>query len=126
MLGYWLSEGSPSYPWMTQGQNVAFISSIGAEQSVGYPLFIAGSTVTVVVFSLAFISERWLRHRGRLTRNYSTAEKVLSVFAIIFALIGAAGLILLTIFDTARHNTLHQSFLGVFMYVASKLRSQQS
>lgn len=70
-----------------------------------------------MAFLLAFISERWLRHKGRLAHNYSTSEKVLSILATIFAMIGAAGLILLTIFDTKDYHHVHDAMLVVFMYV---------
>ena len=114
MLGRYVAIGSPHFPWMSDGQFRPYISDIGAS-SWGYPLFIAGSAPAVVAFNLAFVSERWLRHKGRLARNYKTHEKVLSVFAIIFAIIGAAGLILLTIFDERRHGRVHGAMLVVFM-----------
>lgn len=101
---------------MEPGQKIAYISDIGAQGL--QPLFIAGSAVTVVVFDAVFISERWLRHRGRLAHNTSRGQKILSICAIIFAIIGAAGLILLTIFDTVDYPNAHDAFLAVFMYVA--------
>ena len=42
-------------------------------------------------------------------------ERVLSSLAILGALIGGAGLVLLTVFDTLRHHTLHRTFLLVFI-----------
>lgn len=113
MLGWWIDRGSPRYPFEDAGQRVAYISDIGATRL--RPLFIAGSATMVVVFDLAFISERWLRHKNRLTPNYNKTEKILSIFAVIFAIIGAAGLILLSIFDTKTYPTVHDSMLGVFM-----------
>ena len=115
MLAYWLSVGSPHYVEMGANQRIAYISDIGA--TFLKPLFIAGSTTMVVIFDLAFISERWLRHRGRLTRNYNKKEAFLSVCAIVFAIIGGAGLILLSIFDTKHYPTAHDALLAVFMYV---------
>jgi uncharacterized membrane protein YbhN (UPF0104 family) len=81
------------------------------------------SSVVVVVFDLSFIAERWLRHTGRLAHNTSTAQKVLSFFTIIFAIVGAAGLILLSIFDTLRHPKLHDVFLVLFIggYIVSAI-----
>lgn len=113
MLGYWLAVGSPHYWFMGANQKIAYISDIGA--TFLQPLFIAGSATMVVVFDLAFISERWLRHKGRLTPNYSKWEAFLSICAIIAALIGAAGLILLSIFDTRQYPHVHDAMLGVFM-----------
>ena len=116
MLLVWITEGSPIYPSMEPGQHIAYISDIGAQGL--RPLFIAGSTVTVVVFDVVFILERWFRHKGRLAHNTSRVQKGLSVCAIIFAIIGACGLILLTIFDTVDYPNAHDVLLVVFMYVA--------
>lgn len=114
MLGTWAAMGKPSYSYEARGQKLPYISDIAATHW-GYPLFIAGSAVSIVTFVLAFMSERWLRHRGRLAHNYNITEKILAGFAIGFAIIGAAGLILLTIFDTKRHHRVHDSMLVVFI-----------
>jgi len=114
MLGRYVAIGSPHYAWQADGQYRPYISDIGAS-SWGKPLFIAGSAVTVVVFDLAFISERWLRHKGRLAHNVDTSEKILSIFATLAAIVGAAGLILLTIFDEKNHDRVHVAMLCVFI-----------
>ena len=115
MLIVWLVEGSPHYASMSPNQHIAYISDIGA---MGLkPLFIAGSAVTAVVFDATFIFERYLRHMGRLAHNTSRVDKGLSICAILASLVGGAGLILLTIFDTLRHHKAHDSLLVVFMYV---------
>ncbi|KAK5173362.1 uncharacterized protein LTR77_002043 [Saxophila tyrrhenica] len=113
MLGYWLNAGSPHYSEMGANQRIAYISDVGA--TFLKPLFIAGSATMVVVFDLAFISERWLRHKARLTPTYSKGEAALSICAIIFAVAGAAGLILLSIFDTKNYPSVHDAMLGVFI-----------
>lgn len=81
------------------------------------------SVATVVTFDLAFIFERWLRHAGRLTANTSHWQKVYSLCATVAAIVGAAGLILLTIFDDKNHDRLHNIFLGVFIigYIVSAI-----
>ncbi|PFH61943.1 hypothetical protein XA68_15705 [Ophiocordyceps unilateralis] len=122
MLIYWtVHENSPHLPSMSVNANVAFISDIGAFRLK--PLFIAGSTVTAVTLNLAFIAERWLRHNGRLLPNGSFTEKLLSALTIFFAVVGAAGLILLTIFDTWMHHEKHNGFLVIFIggYLASSV-----
>lgn len=73
------------------------------------------SAVTVVTFDFVFIFERVLRHTGRLTPNTSWWQKTWSLIAIIGSIAGAAGLILLSIFDTLRHPRLHDDFLILFM-----------
>ncbi|KAF2016025.1 hypothetical protein BU24DRAFT_492192 [Aaosphaeria arxii CBS 175.79] len=121
MLAVWSSEGSPHYSSMDPKQTIAYISDIGAQGLK--PLFIAMSTVTVVTFDIAFILERWLRHTGRLTPNTSIWQKIYSGLSIVAAIVGAAGLILLSIFDALRHNRLHNIFLGVFIagYIVSAI-----
>ncbi|KAF2429863.1 hypothetical protein EJ08DRAFT_650086 [Tothia fuscella] len=109
----WIIDGKPHYPSMEPDQRIAYISDVGADKLK--PLFIAMSTITVVVFDISFIFERWLRHTGRLAHNTSTFQKVLSWLTIVFAVVGGAGLILLSIFDTRRHPNLHDVFLVLFI-----------
>lgn len=122
MLLTWVCDGKPHLQAMSAGQTVPYISDIGAT-SWGKPLFITMGTITVVVFDLGFIAERWLRHTGRLTHNTSNFQKFLSVVSILAAIAGAVGLICLTIFDTLNHHTLHDTFLVVFIagYVISAI-----
>jgi len=121
MISYWAATGRPHYSTMNEGQYIPYISDIGADYLK--PLFIAMSTVTVVTFSLAFVFERYLRHAGKLTPNTSIWQKVYSGCATASAIIGAAGLILLTIFDCKNHNRLHNIFLAVFIigYIVSAI-----
>ncbi|QIW97135.1 hypothetical protein AMS68_002653 [Peltaster fructicola] len=122
MLLVWVRMGEPRYREFTRNQNVPYISDIGAT-SWGYPTFIAGSASAISVFTLTFVAERWLRHKGRLAKNYNVSEKILSGFATLFALIGALGLIFLTIFDTVRYPHVHVSMLCVFIagYIISAI-----
>jgi len=121
MLTTWSSQGMPRYASMDPKQHIAYISDVGAQGLK--PLFIAMSTVTVVSFDAAFILERYLRHTGKLAPNTSIWQKIYSTLSIIFAIAGAAGLILLSIFDTLRHSRLHDIFLIVFMggYILSAI-----
>lgn len=119
MFIHWELSGHPIYPSMESGQRIAYISDVGAYGLK--PLFITGAVITTVTLDMAFMAERWLRHTGRLVPNTSLAQKVLSIIAIIFAIAGSAGLILLSIFDTYRHPKLHDGFLLLFIagYVLS-------
>jgi len=121
LLIHWTSTGKPRYASMDPTQSIAYISDVGAQSLK--PLFIAGSCVTTIFLDLSFLSERWLRHRGRLAKNQTLTEKVLSWLSMFFALIGTCGLILLSIFDTLRHPTLHDIFLLLFIagYVISAI-----
>ena len=68
---------------------------------------------------------RWLRHKGRLTPNYSKRETFLSICAIFFAIVGAAGLIFLSIFDTKNYPRVHDGCLVIFVYVNLLLLTYQ-
>ncbi|KAI9792105.1 MAG: hypothetical protein M1816_003087 [Peltula sp. TS41687] len=76
-----------------------------------------------IFLDLALVSERWLRHKGRLARNTGRSGVVLATLALVFALVGTAGLILLSVFDTLNHSRLHRLFLLLFMlgYVLSAI-----
>ncbi len=114
LLLYWV-VGQHHQPLssMVQGQWVAYISDIAAAELK--PLFIAGCAVTTVFLDLGFAADRWLRHRGRLVPNSTVGEKVLSGLTIAFAVVGTAGLILLSVFDTVRYHELHDVFLLLFI-----------
>lgn len=98
---------------MEPGQTIAYISDVGAQELK--PLFITGCVLTTVFLDIGLLSDRWLRHRGRLVPNTTRGEKILSGLTIFWALVGTVGLILLSIFDTARHPSLHNLFLGLFV-----------
>lgn len=121
MLLTWIVDGEPHYVSMEPNQKIAYISDVGADKLK--PLFIAMGAASVVTFDLVFVIERYLRHRGRLHPNTSWFQKACSILAIIGAIAGAAGLILLAIFDTKRHPTLHDVFLAVFIggYIISAI-----
>ncbi|KAF7555521.1 hypothetical protein G7046_g6539 [Stylonectria norvegica] len=114
MLLHWIIDTHREhYASMASTADIAYISNIGASNLK--PLFIAGCCVTAVFLDLSFGAERWLRHRGRLAPNGSTLEKTLVGLSIVFAIVGTAGLILLSIFDTAHHKRLHDIFLLLFI-----------
>ncbi|KAJ5364418.1 uncharacterized protein N7496_010131 [Penicillium cataractarum] len=113
MLCVWARDGKPIYPSMEKGQTIAYISDVGAYGLK--PLFITGSVITVVFLDLAFLSERWLRHAGQLVPNKGLWDKLCAIASIIFAIAGAAGLILLSIFDTYHHPHMHDGFLVMFI-----------
>jgi hypothetical protein len=121
MLAVWAREGKPVYSEEEAGQTIAYISDIGA--SGLKPLFIAGSVVTVVFLDLAFLAERWLRHAGQLVPNRGWFDKLCACFSILFAIAGALGLILLSIFDTKHYPKRHDGFLVMFIvgYIISAI-----
>lgn len=106
---------------MSENATIPYISNVGAHMLK--PLFITGCALTTIFFDLSFAADRWLRHTRRLAPNTSTGEKVLKSLTIVFAVVGTAGLILLSVFDTWRHNILHNIFLGLFIggYILSAI-----
>ncbi|KAL2069141.1 hypothetical protein VTL71DRAFT_15479 [Oculimacula yallundae] len=122
MLLWWIvKEDSVHLFNMTAGQNIAYISDIGALQL--QPLFIAMGTVTVVSFTTVFVTERWLRHRGTIAPNTSMLQKILSALAMIFAVAGMIGLIILTCKNNVDYSTTHNICLVIFIagYIISAI-----
>jgi hypothetical protein len=122
LLLYWaIATHGMRYSSMAGTQNIAYISDVGADRLK--PLFVAGCVLTTILLDISFGADRYLRHKGRLVPNASTTEKVLSGLTIFFAIIGTAGLILLSVFDTARNPKLHNVFLLFFIagYVLSAI-----
>ncbi|KAJ7911502.1 Frag1/DRAM/Sfk1 [Mycena leptocephala] len=114
MLITWLVQGGTSRPrYSSQAQSIAYISDVGAD--ILKPLFVTGCSITAVTFFLSLVIERYLRHSGRLIPTMRRREKYFSVLAVLGSVVGGAGLILLSVFDTKRHQKLHRGFLLMFM-----------
>jgi hypothetical protein len=120
LLIHWTSTGKPHYPSMADNQSIVYISDVGAESLK--PLFIAGSCVTTIFLDLAFVSDVFLRNRGRL-QSLTGSSRIVSWLSLLFAAVGTAGLILLSIFDTLHHPKLHDIFLLLFLagYIISAI-----
>ncbi|KAF2972582.1 hypothetical protein GQX73_g989 [Xylaria multiplex] len=101
------------YSSMEENQTIAYISDVGASELK--PLFVTGCIVTTIFLDASFISDRLLRHKGRLVPNTTLGEKILSGLSIFFALVGTIGLTFLSGFDTARYPRLHDVFLVLFI-----------
>ncbi|KZZ87290.1 Frag1/DRAM/Sfk1 [Ascosphaera apis ARSEF 7405] len=113
MLGRWSALGHPHIKSMNRDQHIAFISDVGAFSLK--PLFISMSAVSASMFTSVFVIERWMRHARQLAPNTNRREKIFACISIFFALMGACGIIFLTIFDTWNHNNVHDSMLVLFI-----------
>ncbi|KAF7312077.1 hypothetical protein MIND_00220000 [Mycena indigotica] len=114
LLATWLAEGGTHRQrYSSQDQPIAYISDVGADFLK--PLFVVGCSITAVTFSLSLVIERYLRHSGRLVPTMRRRETVFSVLSVLGSILGGAGLILLSVFDTKRHVNLHRGFLLLFM-----------
>lgn len=111
----------PHYPSMAPEQTIAYISDIGAQGLK--PLFITGSVITTIFLDLSLLCERWLRHSGRLAKNTTIIEKVVSWLSLVAAAAGTVGLIGLSVRDTLRYPSEHNKFLAAFIigYVVSAI-----
>ncbi|TLS31437.1 hypothetical protein PpBr36_02394 [Pyricularia pennisetigena] len=113
LLNWTVNENRIHYGSMSENQTIAYISDAGAYRLK--PLFITGCVITTIFLDAGFLADRWLRHKGRLVPNSTMGEKILSGLTIAFAVVGTVGLIMLSIFDTASHNRLHNIFLSLFI-----------
>ena len=121
MIIDWAALGHPHYKSMSDGQTIAYISDIGAFGL--QPLFETGCVITGSLLLISFICERWLRHNGKLARNTSTTQKVLSVISIIAAAAGSGGLMTLSFNNDYYHQNLHDGMLLLFIagYIISAI-----
>ncbi|RPA83299.1 hypothetical protein BJ508DRAFT_413498 [Ascobolus immersus RN42] len=107
MMIVWLAQGKPRYPSMEPQAYIAYISDVGAYKLK--PLFVTGCSITGVFLFLSLLS---VRVNHKLT---SRTERWFDVLSILAVLMGSVGLILLSVFDTRRHPSLHRLFLFLFM-----------
>jgi hypothetical protein len=98
---------------MAEGQHIAYISDIGARSLK--PLFVTGACSTAIFLDLSLISERWLRHHGRLIANLTRMELILAVLSLSFAGMGTVGLICLSVLDALQHESQHNVCLLLFI-----------
>ncbi|TGJ86169.1 hypothetical protein E0Z10_g2585 [Xylaria hypoxylon] len=101
------------YSSMDEKQSIAYISDVGASDLK--PLFVAGCIITTIFLDASFISDRLLRHKGRLVPNTTLGEKILSGLSIFFAIVGTVGLTFLSGFDTVHYPFAHNVFLSLFI-----------
>lgn len=113
MMTAWAVQGKPQYDFMDADDTVVYISDVGATSLK--PVFIACAATQAGLFMAALIFERYMRHSGRLLRNHRTAEKWLSVGAIVFGILGQIGIILVSVFDTVNHHSVHVGCLVLFI-----------
>jgi len=111
MLITWFATGRPHY--VSEDGNIAYISDVGAD--ILKPLFVTGCVITAICFFASLVTERLLRHHGRLIPIFRQRERVFGFLAVLSSFIGGLGLILLSILDTKRHPSLHRLFLLIFM-----------
>lgn len=101
---------------MWNAQHLAYISNVGASLW-GRPIFTTGALLTACTLAVALISERWMRHMGRLLHVSNRSMTALSVVIAILLVSGSGCLIFLTIFDVRGRPLIHYPLVSVFVYV---------
>ena len=109
LLAVWLAQGHPRYT--ADESTVVYISDVGG---ANHALFIVLGTLTAIFFFGSIFLDYRLRHTARIPARVRRIERVSAALSVIFAFICALGCILLTIFDTFNHQTLHWTFAGIF------------
>ena len=92
-----------------------------------HTLVIIMSSITAGLFVLSLFLERWLRHVDRIPGTIHSKQRTFDIVAIVMGIIGAAGLVILSIFDgpwpirrradrpDQNHETIHWIFAIVFI-----------
>ncbi|WWC88108.1 uncharacterized protein L201_003012 [Kwoniella dendrophila CBS 6074] len=110
LLGLWVHAGKPRYK--SDEASVVFISDVGATYQ---KLFIGICACVAGFYILSLFAERWLRHIDRLPTDLRKRETIFDWLAIIFCIIGSAGLVLLSAFNAFDHSTIHWTMTLVFI-----------
>lgn len=110
LLLLWVTNGKPRY--RGDEATVVFISDVGA---VHKKVFIGIAATTSGLYIMSLFAERWLRHIDRLPTDLRRREKIFDWVAIVFGIIGAAGLILCSIFDAFNYSYIHWPMALVFI-----------
>ncbi|KAJ5976986.1 hypothetical protein N7501_000328 [Penicillium viridicatum] len=104
MLGHWTMIGEPRYGLMKPGQNIPFISDIGAQELK--PLFMIGSITTVLLINLSFYKH---------VQNKSYISKLCTHGSFFFTVVGSTGLIMLSVLDNIAHHFMHDVCVTIFI-----------
>jgi len=111
MIGLWAHDGKPRYR-SDEGSVVVFISDVAAAHKT---VFLVLNCALVFCYIASMLCERWLRHVDRIPTDVRKREWLYDWLAIIFAIIGCAGLLLLSIQDAFNHSTGH--WIGTLIFV---------
>lgn len=106
LFGLWADDDFVRYE--SDDGEVAYISSVGARHKTA---FIIGTAITGTFFVLTLIFTKLcfdMENRRRFKRG-------VSITSIVFGVIAAISLLLLSIFDSINHKGAHYTFTGLFI-----------
>lgn len=105
----WATTGFPKYKHTAP--SVAFISHIGSKYQL---FFIIGASLTALFFVITLVQFAAFNKRVNTTLTRTWAD----ILAIILGLVSSAALVILTIYDSIHHETIHWVFTLVFAFAA--------
>lgn len=91
LLLWWIIDDNHE-KYRISDATVTYISNVGAEHQA---LFIAGTALTSLFYTLTLLSERWLRHLRRIPGALHKRDRDVDIAACVFGILGALALVLL-------------------------------
>ncbi|GAA5915450.1 hypothetical protein JCM5296_002705 [Sporobolomyces johnsonii] len=103
-------EGQATIIYVSNIANVEFFA--GAEHQW---LFIVGTVLTSLFYTLTLLAERWLRHLRRIPGAIRKRDRNADIVACVFGILGAISLIILACFNDLAFPNVHWSFTAIFV-----------
>lgn len=97
LIGLWKSDGFSHYE--NNNPDVVFISDVGARHKTFFIIF---SSLSAAFYILTTLAERHLRHQRRIPGSTRKRQTYLDILSVVFCVIGAAALVLLSVFDDVK------------------------
>jgi len=91
LLLWWIVDDNHRR-YLVSDATVTYISNVGAQHQA---LFIAGTALTSLFYTLTLLSERWLRHLRRIPGALHKKDRNADIAACVFGILGALALLLL-------------------------------
>ncbi|PWN44657.1 hypothetical protein IE81DRAFT_320959 [Ceraceosorus guamensis] len=111
LLGLW--GGRDNFEGYSNDQaTVVFISDVGARHKTFFIIF---SSLSAAFYILTTLIERHLRHQRRIPGSLRKRQTRYDIVSVVFAVIGAAALVLLSVFDAVNYSNVHWSMTVVFV-----------
>ncbi|GAA6021191.1 hypothetical protein JCM11491_001601 [Sporobolomyces phaffii] len=111
LLLWWIIDDNHR-KYRVSDATVTYISNVGAEHQA---LFIAGTALTSIFYTLTLLSERWLRHLRRIPGSLHKRDRDADIAACVFGILGALALVLLACFNDQAFTKVHWSFTAIFV-----------
>lgn len=111
LLLWWIIDDNHR-KYVPSDATVTYISNVGAEHQA---LFIAGTALTSLFYTLTLLSERWLRHLRRIPGALRKRDRNADIAATVFGILGALALVILACFNDRAFPNVHWAFTAIFV-----------